>query len=212
MPQFLNAVFSWFFNKDEKEKEQKTYYIKSLLYLGVIILFICNYFHDTTNVIIEILGNKILHYVSLFLIVGLDFFSVLCVMAIVIWFISLVLSVICEKLSDNKIYDYFLRMCYGSKHRLINCVENVTLMLLMAYLIDYSVFQQYKAMYSDNEWMVFCVILAVTFMTTSIKGILNRFFVLWPHENAKSKNLILEQLVLLTTENQNLKEELAKYK
>jgi hypothetical protein len=74
MPQLLGSLFSWFFNKNENEQSEKTYYIKSLLFLTLIILLICNRFHNTTDLICQFLGESLLYRISLIIAVALDFF------------------------------------------------------------------------------------------------------------------------------------------
>ena len=104
MSQLLSPLFSWFFNKNENEQLEKTYYIKSLLFLILIILFICNRFHNTTALICELLGEKILSRISLIIAVGLDFFSIFGIIAVIVWIISFIISIICDKF--NKITNY----------------------------------------------------------------------------------------------------------
>ena len=208
MPQLLGSLFSWFFNKNENEQSEKTYYIKSLLFLTLIILLICNRFHNTTDLICQFLGESLLYRISLIIAVALDFFSIFGIIAAIVWISSFIISIFCDIFNNITNYDYFLRMRSGSKHRFINCMEDIGILLLTALLFDFNTYQQYKNIFSEIVWLAFWILLIIIFATVSIRGIINRFFVLWPRRNKSNNEKILEEFANAMAENKKLREEI----
>ncbi|WP_159066751.1 hypothetical protein, partial [Clostridioides difficile] len=145
------AFYTWFLNKDEHELQLKIAYIKSLFYMMLIILSVCNFFWSNTFSIVKvILGDTIIRYISLVLSVGLRFFTVLSAIALILFVISALLDNIPYKFMKSETYFYLGILIHGSFSRLKDSIENITIFLIAAYIFSYDVFIQYKSIYSES--------------------------------------------------------------
>ncbi|HFL2474264.1 TPA: bZIP transcription factor [Clostridioides difficile] len=214
------AFYTWFLNKDEHELQLKIAYIKSLFYMMLIILLVCNFFWSNTFSMVKvILGDTILQYISLFLSVGLRFFTVLSAIALILFVISALLDNIPYKFMKSETYFYLGILIHGSFSRLKDSIENITIFLIAAYIFSYDVFIQYKSIYSESLWPMFLLITSAVFIMFSIPGIINRFFTLrsWINSLNKEEKLLPPkngdtnlngELLLLKTMNKNLEKEI----
>ena len=139
---------------------------------------------------------------------SIRFFSIFAIIAVIVWIASFIISICCDIFNNITNYDYFLRMRSGSKHRFINCMEDICILLLTALLFDFNTYQQYKNIFSDIVWLAFWILLIIIFATVSIRGIINRFFVLWPLRNKSNNEKILEEIANTLAENKKLREEI----
>lgn len=87
-------------------------------------------------------------------------------------------------------------------------MEDICILLLTALLFDFNTYQQYKNIFSDIVWLAFWILLIIIFATVSIRGIINRFFVLWPLRNKSNNEKILEEIANTLAENKKLREEI----
>ncbi|HFL2415136.1 TPA: bZIP transcription factor [Clostridioides difficile] len=166
-----------------------------------------------------ILGDTILQYISLFLSVGLRFFTVLSAIALILFVISALLDNIPYKFMKSETYFYLGILIHGSFSRLKDSIENITIFLIAAYIFSYDVFIQYKSIYSESLWPMFLLITSAVFIMFSIPGIINRFFTLrsWINSLNKEEKLLPPkngdtnlngELLLLKTMNKNLEKEI----
>ncbi|MCC0644057.1 hypothetical protein [Clostridioides sp. ZZV14-6150] len=206
MPQLLNAFFSWFINKDEKEQQTKISYLKPLFSMGLILLLVCEYFlGNTISVIKDLLGTKVLYYISLILNLGLHFFTILSVVSIILFLCSILLEKIYNRFWKGNKYIYLLRLMHGSIYRFKCSVENTTIFLLAAYILNNDVFIKYKEIYDESSWGLVLSIMLFTFILSILKRIIDTFFVLKPIDIIHEENA---ELLALKAENQKLREEL----
>lgn len=194
MPQFLTALFSWLFGKNPNEQRLKLASLKSLIYMILIPLLICNYFdnHSTVILIKKLIGDKVIYCLSLFLSIILNIFTIIAIISIILAIVSIIVSKILFDILDESQniiwHDYFFKMFKGSLYRLILCIENITIALLTAYLFNYEVFKTYREIYHHFIWSILVVSFSIVFIKLSLQRILNRFFVLWEYENNKHES------------------------
>lgn len=182
------AFYTWFLNKDEHELQLKIAYIKSLFYMMLIILSVCNFFWSNTFSMVKvILGDTIIRYISLVLSVGLRFFTVLSAIALILFVISALLDNIPYKFMKSEAYIYIRILIHGSFSRLKDSIENITIFLIAAYIFSYDVFIQYKSIYSESFWPLLWLAMLAVFIMFSMPGIINRFFTLRSWINSLSK-------------------------
>ncbi|MFA8998010.1 bZIP transcription factor [Clostridioides difficile] len=216
----MPAFYTWFLNKDEHELQLKIAYIKSLFYMMLIILSVCNFFWSNTFSMVKvILGDTILRYISLFLSVGLRFFTVLSAIAFILFVISALLYEIPYKYMKSNTSSYFRILIHGSFSRLKDSLENITIFLIAAYIFSYDVFIQYKSIYSESFWLLLLLVMSCIFIMFSMPEMINRFFTLrsWINSLNKEEKLfppkngdisLNNELILLKTMNQNLEKEI----
>lgn len=230
----MPAFYTWFLNKDEHELQLKIAYIKSLFYMMLIILSVCNFFWSNTFSMVKvILGDTILRYISLFLSVGLRFFTVLSAIAFILFVISALLYEIPYKYMKSNTSSYFRILIHGSFSRLKDSLENITIFLIAAYIFSYDVFIQYKSIYSESFWLLLLLVMSCIFIMFSMPEMINRFFTLrsWINSLNKEEKLfppkngdislnnelhplkngnanLNSELILLKTMNQNLEKEI----
>lgn len=229
MQPFITAVSSWFLNKDENEQRFKIMYVKSLFYMILIVLLVCNFFFgNTVSEIKNFFGDTILKYLSLFLTIGLQFFTVLSLISLILFAISALLDYIHCKLigieKDNNFMklikdNNFANLIYGSFDRFKCSLEDIMIFLIAAYILDYDVFIQYKSIYNESFWILLLIVMFLAFIIFSLEGIINRFFTLKSCINSLNKEEKLsppknedtnlnDELLLLKTMNQNLEKEI----
>lgn len=211
MQPFITAVSSWFLNKDENEQRFKIMYVKSLFYMILIVLLVCNFFFgNTVSEIKNLFGDTILKYLSLFLTIGLQFFTVLTLISLILFAISALLDYLHYKLigieKDYKFMKlikdiHFGNLIYGSFDRFKCSLEDIMIFLIAAYLLDYDVFIQYKSIYNESLWTLLLIVMFLAFIIFSLEGIINRFF--------KLRAIIEEELLSSNSKNQNIDGELS---
>ncbi|HBG2133569.1 TPA: hypothetical protein KPJ62_003939 [Clostridioides difficile] len=117
--------------------------------------------------------------------VGLQFFTVLSAISLILFTILGILDKIHYKLigleKDNTFIKlikhlYFGNLAYGSFDRFKDSFENITIFLIAAYLLDDNVFMQYKSIYDESLWILLLTIMSLVFIIFSLGGIINRFF------------------------------------
>ncbi|HBG5344121.1 TPA: hypothetical protein KQG29_001485 [Clostridioides difficile] len=212
MQPLITAVSSWFLNQDEDEQRFKIMYVKSLFYMILIVLLVCNFFFgNTVSEIKNLFGDTIIKSLSLFLTIGLHFFTVLSAISLTLFIISAILDKIHDELleleKDNSFTKliksiYFGNLIYGSFNRFKDSLEDITIFLIAAYLLDNNVFMQYKSIYDESLWTLLLIVMSLVFIVFSLTGIVNRFFKL------KSYIMSKEELPPQESDNYNLKSEL----
>ena len=73
-------------------------------------------------------------------------------------------------------------MRIGAEFRLSNSVEDILLFLMIAYIFDKNVLQNYISIYSSCVYIILGLICLFEFFTSSVKGIINRFFMIIPYD------------------------------
>ncbi|MFL8710941.1 bZIP transcription factor [Clostridioides sp. GD02377] len=164
-----------------------------------------------------ILGDTILRYISLFLSVGLRFFTVLSAIAFILFVISALLYEIPYNYMKPGTYSYFRILIHGSFSRLKDSLESITIFLIAAYIFSYDVFIQYKSIYSESLWQMFLLVMSAVFIMFSMPEMTNRFFTLrsWINSLDKEEKLLPpkhgdtnDELYPLKNGNTNLNSEL----
>ena len=171
---------------NEKEMQKKVFYLKSLVCLILIIIIISNFIWDMTDSIKVLLSEQVLTFAVNIIEIGLHFFTIFGVIALLILCMAAIANWIVEKLAKKtKRFEeinntnYFYEMHIGATLHFERCVENVLLLLMLAFVFDYSLIEQYKNIYCDMFWWEFYVIFFVFFAFLFIKRIFNRMFVFW---------------------------------
>lgn len=176
MIQGLAAFWSWFFLKDEKEQIVKLSFIKSILLFGLIILAICEYYWNTMDDVRKLLGENILSYIGYVLKIGIYFFTVYAIIALFFCVFSYCSDRILQKLNED---DFGIR-CWeaylGAKRHFENCLEDILIISIGVILLDKTIFEQYKLIFNDLFWFIWCFLMFVTFIT-SMFNIIKRFVI-----------------------------------
>lgn len=180
MTTFISQFINWILNKNETDREAKTFYLKSLLFLILIVIFVSNRCWNMVDNIKVLLGKNIMYYILTIVKVGLHFFTALAGLAFSIMLISGVTYILMDKLSNNYArINYMNRLRLGSEFRLRWSIEDIVLCLMVAYLFDKEIIFEYMYTYSEILWNIVFIIGICVFVFTTLKGIINRFFVLW---------------------------------
>lgn len=209
MSQFLNTLFSWSITEDGRSQH---HYTKSLLYLVLFVLLICNHFFNTIDTICTLLDPDFLYYVSSLILVGLDFFFTLTIVSFIISLISFLISAIWQ---NPRLFTYckaISKISKGSELCSIKYLENLSLLLLTAFLFDINTSVLFMNRLNGDSSIILGIILVIISFIMMIAKILYFFYYSsFPHYSQKEK-IILEQLIKMTTENQKLKDEIEKLK
>lgn len=179
----LEMVFSHilgFLFKPEHEREQKTFYLKSFIFLALIVVLITDLYWDINTHITNLFSNPTMSLILNIVEIGLYFFSTLAGVSFVILVIATILYMIFDHFTDKlETIDYLHHMIYGSQFRFSYSIDDIIILLMTAKIFNEIIFIEYKAIFSEAIWTVVCIIFALRFFFKSSKGVLNRFFVLW---------------------------------
>ena len=115
-------------------------------------------------------------------------FTSLVIIAFVIFIISAIIYEILDKKSNNiERIDYFHRLRIGSSFRFSSSLENVLIFLMTGYVFDNNFVSEYISIYSQYLWICIFIACGIEFVSSSLIGILNRFFVFWTSSDIKDK-------------------------
>lgn len=186
------TIFSHIFGllfKPEHEREQKTFYLKSFIFLMLIIVLITDLYWDISTHIINLFSDSTMSLILNIVEIGLYFFSTLAGLSFAILVVATILYIIFDQFTDKlETINYFRSMTSGSQFRLSYSIEDIIILLLTAKIFSEPIFNEYKAIFSEAVWIILCIIFVLQFFLDSSKGVLNRFFVLWPRtDNVNSK-------------------------
>lgn len=110
----------------------------------------------------------------------MHFFTSLEIVSLAVFFIAILLGFLPEKiLRDKEIV--LMRIRLGAEIRMLNSSENVLLFLMIASMFEENVLQNYIAIYSNGAYILL-IISVYEFLTSSMMGIINRFFLLKSHD------------------------------
>lgn len=180
MTTFISQFMNWMLNKNERDREEKTFYLKSLLFLILIVIFLSNKQWNMVDNVERLLGENIMQYILIITKVGLHFYTALAYLAFIIMFISSIVYIFMDKLSPNsELVKYMNGIRVGSEFRFTWSIEDIVLCLMIAYLFDKEIIFEYMYTYSEFLWIIVFIIGFLVFIFTSLKGVINRFFVLW---------------------------------
>ncbi len=175
----VEKIVDWLMGKDQRERDGAIFYLKSLLFLILIVVLISEVFWDMRYSIEKLFRDDVACFVLDFSKICIHFFTSLSIISLVVIVVTAIISEVMKKIDkDGKRYDYFLRMRIGAEFRLKYSVEDVLLFLLIAYIFDKNILQDYLSIYSKFTLIVLGLICAWCFLTSSVVGILNRFFML----------------------------------
>lgn len=180
MMALFSQLFGWVLNKSEEEKEQRTFYLKSFLFLVLIVIIASNRYWDMTGNIQLLLGTVAIEYVITITRIGIHFFTTLSILAFVVLIVSAIIYEVIKKISiDSRWCGYFNRLRIGAELRLSSSVEDVLLLFLVAWVFNKNIIVDYANTYSEVFFMIMVVSCILQFVFSTVAGILNRFFVVW---------------------------------
>lgn len=179
MATIIGKIVDWIFGKNQRQRENSLFYLKSLLFLTLIVISISDKFWQMSSSIKKLLGVNVGFYILEISNIGIHFFTSLAIISFVIVIISAIICEITRRvICFEKYENYFNRMRIGAEFRLSYSVEDVLLLLMTAYIFDTNVIQNYISVYSDYIVIGLGVICAFQFFTSSVAGIFNRFLML----------------------------------
>lgn len=180
MTNLISHLIDGVLNKNEREREEKIFYLKSSIFLILIVIFFSNKNWSMVDAIEILLGKKIIYYILIITKVGLHFYTTLAKLAFVIMFSTSIIYICMSKISQNrKLINYMNRIRLGAEFRFRWSIEDIVLCLMIAYLFDSVIISEYVNTYSEIVVGFVFVAGFFVFTFTSLRGVLNRFFVLW---------------------------------
>lgn len=183
----VGRILDWLLGKSQKERDGAIFYFKSLLFLILIVILVSDKFGNMSSSIINLVNANVVHYIFKISCIGIHFFTSLAIISSVVVLVATIICLITRKIKRFKKYeDYFVRMRIGAEFRLTYSVEDILLFLLIAYIFDKNILKNYIDIYADFIVWVLGIICAFQFLTSSVVGILNRFFML-KHYDEKEK-------------------------
>ena len=179
----FGKIIDWLLGKNNREKEGTIFYLKSLLFLILTVILVSDKFWNMSSSIKNLLSEKVFFYIFEISTLCIHFFTSLAIISFVMVIVS---AIICEITRKVKCFDKysnrFNRMRIGAEFRLSYSVEDVLLFLLIVYIFDKNVLQEYISIYSKFIWITLGIICTIRFLTSSMVGVVNRFFMLNPYE------------------------------
>ena len=183
----VGKLLDWLLVRSQKEREGAIFYFKSLLFLVLIVILVSDKFWNMSSSIINLLNANVVRYVFEISCIGIHFFTSLAIISSVVVLGTAIICLITRKIERFEKYeDYFVRMRIGAEFRLTYSVEDILLFLLIAYIFDKNILKNYIDIYANFIVLVLVIICAFQFLTSSVVGILNRFFML-KHYDEKEK-------------------------
>lgn len=183
----VGKILDWLLGRSQKERDGAIFYFKSLLFLIFIVILVSDKFWNMSSSIMNLLNANVVRYIFEISCIGIHFFTSLAIISSVVLFVAAIICLIIKKVERFEKYeDYFVRMRIGAEFRLKYSVEDILLFLLIAYIFDKSILKNYIDIYADFIVWVLGIICVFQFLTSSVVGILNRFFML-KHYDEKEK-------------------------
>lgn len=180
MEKIIWEILEWLFGKKQKEREGAIYYFKSLLFLFLIVCYLSNRMWNMNDNIERVLSLNTITYITTVSKICMHFFTSLEIVSLAVFFIAILLGFLPEKiLRDKEIV--LMRIRLGAEIRMLNSSENVLLFLMIASMFEENVLQNYIAIYSNGAYILL-IISVYEFLTSSMMGIINRFFLLKSHD------------------------------
>lgn len=183
MMSLLTKILGVIFDKNEIEKERKISYFKSLIFLTLIVIWVAEEFMGfnlVENIMYLLSDKEMVDYILIIMQIGVQFFTTLVVIALVIMIISgIIYEVIKEHSNNNKQINYFSRMKAGSELRLENSIENIIICLGIGMMFDNQFLNIYQNIYINIIVAIILTIYVLVVINRILKGVLNRFFVFW---------------------------------
>lgn len=184
MGTIIGKLLDWLFGKSPRERDGAIFYFKSLMFLILIVIFVSNKFWNMSDSIKNLLNENAITYIVEISNIGVHFFTSLAIISLGVVIVAAIIRVIAGKYFD-KYENYFNRMRIGAEFRLSNSSEDILLFLMIAYIFDKNVLQNYISIYSNCMFIILGLICVFKFFTSSVKGIINRFFMLIPYDEEK---------------------------
>ena len=188
MATIVGKILEWLFGKSQRERDGVIFYFKSLLFLCLIVILVSDKFWNMSTSIISLLSANVLRYVFEISCIGIHFFTSLAIVSFVVVIVASIICLVTGNVERFEKYDnYFNRLRIGAEFRLTYSVEDVLLFLMIAYIFDNNIVKNYITIYSNYIIGVLGIICMLQFLTSSVVGILNRFFML-NHYDKKNKD------------------------
>ena len=181
METMIGKLLEWLFGKSEKERDGAIFYVKSLRFLILIVCFFSNKMWNMNDSIKNLLSANAITYITESSQIGIHFFTCLAIISFVLVFVAAILRFLAGKFFE-RYEDYFNRVRIGAENRLCYSIEDVLLFLMVAYIFDENILQSYVAIYSNVVFAILGIICIYEFFTSSVWGIINRFFMLKPYD------------------------------
>lgn len=177
METMIGKLLELLFGKSQKEREGAIYYFKSLIFLILIVCFFGNKIWNMNESIKNMLSANAITYITECAQIGIHFFTCLAIISFVLVVVAAILYLLSVKFFEKREV-YFNRMRIGAENRLCNSIEDVLLLLMISYIFDENILQSYVELYSGIVLVILGVIGIYEFFTSSVWGIINRFFML----------------------------------
>lgn len=179
----FGKILDWLLGKSQKERDGAIFYFKSLIFLVLIVILVSDRFWNMSSSIINLLNTKVVHYVFEISCIGIHFFTSLAIISFTVVIVAAIIGVITRNVERFEKYeDYFNRMRIGAEIRLTYSAEDILLFLMISYIFDKNILQNYISIYSNYIMGLLGIICVFQFMTSSVVGIINRFFMLRHYE------------------------------
>lgn len=185
MKTVIGKILELLLENNKKRRDGIIFYLKSLMFLILIVCFFSNKMWDMNKNIKDVLSvNDISCIIKAFQI-GIHFFTSLAIIAFTLFIISTIVCIISEDFL--KIYlSYINRIRIGAGNRLIYSIEDVLLLLMVTYIFDENVLQNYIVTYPNTVLAMLLILFICVFFTSTIKGIINCFFLLKSYDEKES--------------------------
>lgn len=175
----VGKVLEWAFGKNKRERDGAIFYLKSLLFLILIVILVSDRFWDMSSSIKKMLNIDVVYYILYISNIGIHFFTSLAIISFVVSIMSAIICEVAKRITCFKKYeDHFGRMRIGAEFRLLHSVEDVLLFLIIAYIFDKNVLQNFIFIYPKFILIVLGILCVFQFLTSRLVGILNLFFML----------------------------------
>ena len=174
MEKILECLLDFLFNKN---KEGIIFGVKSFAFLILIIFFVGDKLWDLSSNLNELLSEDVVNNIMKISNIGIYFFSSFTIVSFVVVLASAIIYGISDKII-GKHSKYFHRMRLGTEIRLGSYAEDILLFLLIGYIFDKSIFTKYIMSFYNHEltFVIIMLIVIYEFFTSTVWGILNRFF------------------------------------
>ena len=185
MGSFFVKMFEMLLEGNKEKRQSTLFYLKSFVFLCLILVLFTSRVWDIQGCIRSLVSRQMQSLILDILRIGVHLFTSLVIIAFVI---SAIIYEILDKKSNNiERIEYFHRLRIGSSCRFSSSLENVLIFLMTGYVFDNNFVSEYTSIYSRYLWICIFIACGIEFVSLSLIGILNRFFVFWTSLDIKDK-------------------------